>query len=131
MARTRSMSALLGQNHDGRDGNRVDTARRERSHLARLDSRMESGRSSPCSSFSQNNNGSKMLLLVLIGTAILACVSVILLLPPISSVETAESKFRWRPSTVDDFQQDKELLIRYRALHKWRLLVGMFVSYIV
>mmetsp|Transcript_59610 Transcript_59610/g.140393 ORF Transcript_59610/g.140393 Transcript_59610/m.140393 type:complete len:316 (+) Transcript_59610:183-1130(+) len=130
MARTRSMSALLGASGDTRDP-LGGLARRERLQLARMASRLESGRSSPCTSFSQSNDGSKTLLLVLIGAAVVACVTVILLLPPISSVETKDSRFIWRPSTVDEFQQDKDLLERYRALHKWRLLVGMLVSYII
>ena len=52
-------------------------------------------------------------------------------LPSMSSIERENEKFIWRPSTAAHFQRDKELLLRYREVHAWRLFVGMSLLYIV
>ena len=48
-----------------------------------------------------------------------------------SSIERENEKFVWRPSTAAHFQRDKELLLRYREVHAWRLFVGMSLLYIM
>ena len=52
-------------------------------------------------------------------------------LPSMSTVERENEKFVWRPSTAAHFQKDKELLLRYREAHAWRLFVGMSLLYIM
>ena len=52
-------------------------------------------------------------------------------LPAMSSIEKENEKFVWRPSTAAHFQRDKELLLRYREVHAWRLFVGMSFLYIM
>ncbi len=52
-------------------------------------------------------------------------------LPPMSTVEKENEKFIWRPTSVTHFRRDKDILLRYREAHAWRLFVGMCILYIM
>mmetsp|Transcript_27198 Transcript_27198/g.71660 ORF Transcript_27198/g.71660 Transcript_27198/m.71660 type:complete len:308 (+) Transcript_27198:242-1165(+) len=52
-------------------------------------------------------------------------------LPSISTVEKENEKFVWRPTTAAHFNRDKQLLLKYREAHTWRLFLGMSLLYIM
>eukprot|EP00281_Chroomonas_sp_CCMP1168_P030998 CAMPEP_0206254076 /NCGR_PEP_ID=MMETSP0047_2-20121206/23501_1 /ASSEMBLY_ACC=CAM_ASM_000192 /TAXON_ID=195065 /ORGANISM="Chroomonas mesostigmatica_cf, Strain CCMP1168" /LENGTH=237 /DNA_ID=CAMNT_0053680345 /DNA_START=1 /DNA_END=711 /DNA_ORIENTATION=- len=52
-------------------------------------------------------------------------------LPPLSTVESGGEKFVWRPHTAAHFRTDSSLMQAYRSMHKWRLMLGMSVVYII
>jgi hypothetical protein len=52
-------------------------------------------------------------------------------LPSMASIEKEHEKFIWKPTTAAHFQRDKELLLRYREAHAWRLFVFMSILYIM
>ena len=71
-----------------------------------------------------------MFVLLLVVSAVLVMGLTMALLPPLSSVES-EEKFVWRPHTADHFKLDSDLMRTYRSVHKWRLMFGMSVVYIM
>jgi len=56
--------------------------------------------------------------------------SVLYVLPPLSTVEEGD-KFLWRPKATSDFELDKRVLVRYRKEQASQLLLGMAVVYII
>jgi len=116
---------------DDAGGKGTDGGKRDRPVLTRQLSRMEAGRQSPPPSGSskQTNQAYTVLACVLAAVALMAFV--FFTLPPLSTVESPGNKFIWHPIKAEHFRKDKDLLLLYRTQHKWRLLLGMSMIYIL
>jgi hypothetical protein len=75
--------------------------------------------------------GQKKIVFCLVLSAVFVSAVTMFLLPPLSTVEKNGEKFVWRPHTAAHFKLDSKLMRAYRSMHKWRLMLGMSVIYIM
>jgi len=109
----------------------LDGGKRDRPVLTRQLSRMEAGRQSPPPSGSNPELKQTYIILTCVLALVALMAFIFFTLPPLSTVESRDNKFIWHPTKAEHFRRDKDLLLAYRTLHKWRLLLGMSMLYIL